>query len=39
MHERAKFWTFRILAAVLLLEIIHLGIQPAHPTFIQFMRN
>jgi uncharacterized protein len=27
MHERAKFWIFRILVAVLLLEIVHLGIQ------------
>ena len=27
MHERAKFWVFRILVAVLLLEIVHLGVQ------------
>jgi hypothetical protein len=31
MHERAKFWIFRILVAVLLLEIVHLGIQYAAP--------
>lgn len=27
MQERAKFWVFRILVAVLLLEIVHLGIE------------
>ena len=27
MHERAKFWIFRVLVAVLILEIIHLGVQ------------
>jgi uncharacterized membrane protein YfcA len=31
MHERAKFWIYRILVAVLLLEIVHLGIQYAAP--------
>ena len=31
MHERAKFWVFRILVAVLLLEIIHLAIQYGAP--------
>jgi uncharacterized protein len=31
MHERAKFWIFRTLIAVLLLEIVHLGIQYAAP--------
>jgi hypothetical protein len=31
MHERAKFWVFRILVAVLLLEIVHLGIQYGAP--------
>jgi uncharacterized membrane protein YfcA len=33
MHERAKFWIFRTLIAVLLLEIIHLAIQYAAPYF------
>jgi uncharacterized membrane protein YfcA len=37
MHERAKFWIFRTLVAVLVLEIIHLSIQYAapyiHPVF------
>jgi uncharacterized protein len=27
MHERAKFWIFRVLVAVLILEIIHLAVQ------------
>jgi uncharacterized protein len=31
MHERAKFWIFRILVAVLLLEIVHLGVQYVAP--------
>jgi uncharacterized protein len=31
MHERAKYWIFRTLIAVLLLEIIHLGIQYGAP--------
>jgi uncharacterized protein len=31
MHEGAKFWVFRILVAVLLLEIVHLGIQYGAP--------
>jgi uncharacterized membrane protein YfcA len=31
MQERAKFWFFRILVAVLLLEIVHLGIQYGAP--------
>ena len=31
MHERAKFWIFRILVAVLVLEIIHLGVQYVLP--------
>jgi uncharacterized membrane protein YfcA len=31
MHERAKFWIFRILVAVLILEIFHLGVQYAAP--------
>jgi len=31
MHERAKFWIFRILVAVLILEIVHLGVQYAAP--------
>jgi uncharacterized protein len=31
MHERAKFWIFRILVAVLLLEIVHLAVQYLAP--------
>jgi uncharacterized protein len=31
MHERAKYWIFRILVAVLVLEIVHLSIQYAAP--------
>ncbi len=31
MHERAKFWIYRILVAVLLLEIAHLGVQYGAP--------
>jgi uncharacterized protein len=31
MHERAKYWIFRILVAVLLLEIVHLSVQYAAP--------
>jgi uncharacterized membrane protein YfcA len=31
MHERAKFWVFRLLVAVLLLEVVHLGVQYAAP--------
>jgi uncharacterized membrane protein YfcA len=31
MHERARFWIFRILVAVLLLEIVHLGVQYGAP--------
>jgi uncharacterized membrane protein YfcA len=31
MHERAKFWVFRILIAALLLEIVHLAIQYGAP--------
>ena len=31
MHERAKYWIFRILIAVLVLEIVHLSIQYAAP--------
>lgn len=31
MHERAKSWVFRILVAVLLLEVIHLGVQYGGP--------
>ena len=31
MHERAKYWVYRILVAVLILEIIHLGIQYVAP--------
>jgi hypothetical protein len=31
MHERAKYWIFRILVAVLILEIVHLSIQYAAP--------
>jgi uncharacterized protein len=31
MHERAKFWIYRILVAVLILEIVHLSIQYAAP--------
>ena len=31
MHERAKFWVFRILVAVLVLEIVHLAIQYCAP--------
>lgn len=27
MHQQAKFWVFRILVTVLVLEIAHLGIQ------------
>jgi uncharacterized membrane protein YfcA len=27
MHQRAKFWVFRVLVAVLLLEIVHLTVQ------------
>jgi hypothetical protein len=31
MHERAKFWIFRILVAVLLLEVVHLAFQYVAP--------
>jgi hypothetical protein len=31
MYARAKFWVFRLLVAVLVLEIIHLGVQYAAP--------
>ena len=31
MYARAKFWVFRLLIAVLLLEIVHLGVQYAAP--------
>jgi uncharacterized membrane protein YfcA len=31
MHERAKFWIYRVLVAVLLLEIVHLGVQYVAP--------
>jgi hypothetical protein len=31
MHARAKFWILRILVAVLMLEIIHLGVQYVAP--------
>jgi uncharacterized protein len=31
MHERAKYWIFRVLIAVLILEIVHLGVQYAAP--------
>jgi uncharacterized protein len=31
MHERAKFWVFRVLVAVLLLEIVHLAVQYLAP--------
>jgi uncharacterized protein len=31
MHERAKYWIFRVLVAVLVLEIVHLSIQYAAP--------
>jgi uncharacterized membrane protein YfcA len=31
MHERAKFWIFRILVAVLILEIVHLSVQYVAP--------
>jgi hypothetical protein len=31
MHERAKYWIFRILVVVLVLEIVHLSIQYAAP--------
>ncbi len=31
MHERAKFWIYRILVAVLVLEIVHLGFQYVVP--------
>jgi uncharacterized protein len=31
MHERAKYWIFRILVVVLILEIVHLSIQYAAP--------
>jgi uncharacterized membrane protein YfcA len=33
MHERAKYWIFRILVVVLVLEIVHLSIQYAAPYF------
>jgi len=36
MHERAKFWVYRILVAVLLLEIVHLGVQYAAPYIYSF---
>lgn len=36
MHERAKFWIYRILVAVLLLEIVHLGVQYAAPYIYSF---
>jgi uncharacterized membrane protein YfcA len=31
MHERAKYWIFRVLVVVLVLEIVHLSIQYAAP--------
>jgi len=31
MHERAKFWIYRTLVVVLLLEIVHLGVQYGAP--------
>jgi uncharacterized protein len=36
MHERARVWIYRILIAVLLLEIVHLGIQYAAPYIYSF---
>jgi uncharacterized membrane protein YfcA len=31
MYEQAKFWVYRVLVAVLLLEIVHLGVQYVAP--------
>jgi uncharacterized protein len=39
MHERAKFWIFRILVAVLVLEIIHLGVQYVLPYIPPLLRH
>jgi len=39
MHERAKFWIYRILVAVLVLEIIHLGVQYVAPYIPPFLRH
>src|SRR6202453_4354867 len=39
MHERAKFWIYRILVAVLVLEIIHLGIQYVAPYIPPLLRH
>jgi uncharacterized membrane protein YfcA len=38
MHERAKFWLYHTLVAVLLLEIIHLGIQYIAPYVAPYIR-
>src|ERR1700691_2022307 len=39
MHERAKFWIYRVLVAVLLLEIVHLGIQYVAPYIPPLLRH
>jgi uncharacterized protein len=39
MHERAKFWIYRILIAVLVLEIVHLGIQYVAPYIPPLLRH
>jgi uncharacterized membrane protein YfcA len=38
MHERAKYWIFRILVVVLVLGIVHLSIQYAAPYFPHLFR-
>ena len=39
MYERAKFWVYRVLVAVLLLEIVHLGIQYVAPYFPPLLKH
>ena len=39
MHERAKFWIYRVLIAVLLLEIVHLGVQYGAPYIPPLLRH
>jgi uncharacterized membrane protein YfcA len=39
MHERAKFWIYRVLVAVLLLEIVHLGVQYVAPYIPPLLRH
>jgi hypothetical protein len=39
MYERAKYWVYRVLVAVLLLEIVHLGIQYVAPYFPPLLKH